>query len=143
VKFVRPILIVFFAVSLFIGSSGIHVFEHFCKVDGTDYSFFIPPTHSCKTITKVKSCCEEQNEKEDSFKDNCCDEDLISFQITSDFIQKEFQKHTEIYFSSNVKTFNLSENFSLKQEQICQFPTNRPPPKTGQEILILHQVFRI
>lgn len=126
------------------GSVGIHVFEHFCKVDGTEYSFFVPTAHSCEPNKKVKSCCDENAEKQgDSFKKNCCEEDLISFKITSNFIQKDFQQNQQIAFIPSFKLYIFEENFTLKNKLECDFPINRPPPKKGQEILILHQVFRI
>ena len=140
----RSIIIFLFAVSLFVGSAGIHVFEHFCKVDGTDYSFFVPSEHSCKPAKKISSCCHEETEKQvDSFKENCCEEDLISFQITSNFIQKDFQHNQQIAFISSHKLFTFEHNFTLKKELVCTFPINRPPPKKGREILISNQVFRI
>jgi hypothetical protein len=144
VKQFRSILILFFAVSLFVGSVGIHVFEHFCKVDGTDYSFFVPSEHSCKPTKKISSCCHEETEKKvDSFKDNCCEEDLISFQITSNFILKDFQHNQQFAITSAPKLFIFKENFTLKKELVCTIPLNHPPPKKGQELLILNQVFRI
>ncbi len=140
----RSSVILFFAVSLFVGSAGIHVFEHFCKVDGTDYSFFIPSEHSCKPTKKISSCCHEVAEKRvDSFKENCCEEDLISFQITSNFIHKDFQNNQQISFNSSQKSFFFEQNFNLKKELVFTFPINRPPPKKGKEILISNQVFRI
>ena len=140
----RSILILFFAVSLFVGSVGIKVFEHFCKVDGTDYSFFVPSEHSCKPTKKISSCCHEEAEKQvDSFKENCCEEDLISFQITSNFIQKDFQQYQQIALNSAHRSFFFEQNFNLKKELVCTFPINRPPPKKGREILISNQVFRI
>lgn len=143
-KQLRSCVILFFAVSLFIGSVGIHVFEHFCKVDGTDYSFFVPSDHACKPTKKVKSCCHENAEKQShSFKDNCCEEDLISFKITSNFIQKDFQHNQQYIAIQAQKPFNFAANFNLKKELVCTFPVKRPPPKKGQEILILNQVFRI
>jgi hypothetical protein len=144
VKQFRSTIILFFAVSLFVGSAGIHVFEHFCKVDGTDYSFFIPSEHSCKPTKKISSCCHEETEKQaDSFKENCCEEDLVSFQITSNFIQKDFQHNQQIAFNSSHKLFFFEHNFTLKKELVCTLPTDRPPPKRGREILISNQVFRI
>ncbi len=140
----RSIIILFFAVSLFVGSAGIHVFEHFCKVDGTEYSFFVPATHSCNPTNKVKSCCDENTEKQgDSFKENCCEEDLISFKITSNFIQKDFQQNQQIAFILPQKLYHFEENFKPRNKLATDFPINRPPPKKRQEILILHQVFRI
>jgi len=144
VKQFRSILILFFAVSLFVGSAGIHVFEHFCTIEGTEYSFFIPSKHSCKPTKKISNCCHEDSEKQvDSFKENCCEEDLISFQITSNFIQKDFQHKQQIAFNSSYKLFFFEHNFTLKKELLCILPTDPPPPKKGREILISNQVFRI
>lgn len=120
------------------------MFEHFCKVDGTEYSFFVPATHSCKPTKKSKSCCHEEREKQShSFKENCCEEDLISFKITSNFIQKDFQHNQQYIAIQPQKPFNFSANFNLRKELVCTFPVKRPPPKKGQEILILNQVFII
>ncbi len=144
VKHCRSIIILFFAVSLFVGSVGIHVFEHFCKVDGTEYSFFVPSAHSCEPAKKIKSCCHEKVEKKShSFKENCCEEDLISFKITSNFIQKDFQNNQQLAVTSAHQLFIFEVNFMLRNKLVCDFPINRPPPKKGQEILILNQVFRI
>ncbi len=140
----RGIIILFFAISLFVGSAGIHVFEHFCKIDGTDYSFFIPPSHACKQAKKIKSCCEgKAKENTSSYSKNCCEEDLFSFKITSNFIQKDFQHQILIATVPIYKKFIFDGTYSIKKELICDYPTNRPPPKKGQEILILNQVFRI
>lgn len=143
-KQVRALLIFFFAVSLFVGSAGIHVFEHFCKVDGTEYSFFVPTTHACEPTKKIKSCCDEKSENQaDSFKENCCDEDLISFKITSNFIQKDFQQNQQIQLILPSKFYDFEGYCVLNNKLVFDFPINRPPPKKGQEILILNQVFRI
>lgn len=140
----RSTVILFFAFSLFVGSAGIHVFEHFCKMDGTDYSFFVPTNHACKPIQKVESCCDHaKNEKQASIKQNCCEDELVSYQITSDFIQKDNQTNPFIALLNLVeKPIFVQRSFPLKNTKSAYF-VNRPPPKKGQEILILNQVFRI
>jgi hypothetical protein len=145
VKIFRSISILFFAVVLFIGTVGIHIFEHFCQVDGADYSFYLPPSHACATETESASCCYEKPQRNTPIVEkNCCNEALTSYQLNADFTQHTSAQEI-ILLPANVL---LVTNYLPTNEIIDDCPSfykhlRRPPPKKGQEILILHQVFRI
>ena len=143
----RKISVFIFALIIFIGSVGINVFAHFCKVDGVNYSYVVPLNHTCsKEKAPEKSCCHspkkvETHEKE--IKKNCCSEEVRSFRISSDLIQKSSPEFYTYQLPAIIPVKTIFAEIELAAAPRISFFEKRPPPKTGQEILIFHQVFRI
>lgn len=145
---IHNILIYTFALVIFTGTIGIHKFVHFCLVDGVDYSYVIPQEHTCKPVEEEKSCCHNESASEDEHHDetaddHCCKEDVRSFKIASDFIQKAPSSlDWTCIVPATTPTF-WSYITPTKTNKIRSGFISRPPPKSGREILIDHQVFRI
>lgn len=143
----RKIAIYLFVAVIFTGSVGINVFAHFCKINGVNYSYVIPPNHSCKPQpVKEDNCCHKPvaaEKHETEFKKNCCEQEVKSFKISSDLIQKSAPELSTYYLPTKVVSDFVFAVAEQESASYTPFYETRPPPKTGQEILILNQVFRI
>lgn len=139
-RFVHSAISIFFILFIFIGNAGLRVFKHACEKDGIFTSYIIPLDDHCGDHErKVPTCC--QKEKVD--KKDCCSDEVRIYPVNFDFFQDQdlslpsfFIPSEEIQFAWNELAFSLPENdhFVL-----------RPPPdgKTGKQLLIFNQVFRI
>lgn len=141
----RRFLIFNLLLVLFIGTIGIPVFEHFCKIDGYEASYFISKNH-CEKEKNVSTCCSENptNDEYSFVEEKCCEHSVSFYQISQLLSEKE----------------KSSVNLAFPQVQCIEFPilftklsenrTNKteshfddPPPIQGREICILHQTFLI
>lgn len=143
----RKIMILVFAFVIFTGTVGINVFKHFCSKDGLNYSYITPPSHSCQEAEEVEeSCCHAEariSSSKHEIRKNCCEEEVSSYKISSDYIQKSATDlHLEFLPVKSVSSVFFEESYVLAETRTAGSIV-RPPPKTGQEILILNQVFRI
>ena len=140
-------MILGFAFVIFTGTIGINVFAHFCKIDGVDYSYIVPPSHSCKMEAEVETCCHQGEDKaisnQPEIKKNCCQEAVSSFKISSDYTQKSTPDLVFNFIAPKSVSCIFFEEIYIASEPFLVSHLTRPPPKTGQEILILNQVFRI
>lgn len=146
---VRKIMAFGFALVIFTGTIGVNVFTHFCKIEGVDYSYIVPVEHSCAKKQKVESCCHQpaeankQAEQQAKIDSNCCQEEVASYKISSDYIQKSVPAPVFVFTPVRPLINIFPEIGAFESELLLSAEVTRPPPKTGQEILILHQVFRI
>jgi len=144
-QFARKLMVFAFACVIFTGTVGINVFAHLCKVDGVDYSYVVPSSHQCKTEVQEESCCHSYDEEnhETAISSNCCKEEVSSFKITSEYIQKAFPGWAmEFIPVQSVQCIWIAETHPESDACVLGYDT-RPPPKTGRDILVLNQVFRI
>lgn len=144
----HKIVIYVFALVIFTGTIGINKFVHFCLVDGVDYSYVIPQEHVCKPVEIEKSCCHSEttdadDHHDETADDHCCKEDVRSFKIASDFIQKTPSPLDWTLIAPTTAAFFWSYTIPTKSNKPLFGFISRPPPKSGREILIDHQVFRI
>lgn len=138
----------FFVVLIFLGSIGVNVFEHFCHQDGTSVSFFVPHEHVCEPIVQEEpSCCHEAPEQVQAhcaqeFDSNCCSEAVSFYKISSDFGLQKIAKQGVVIAS----LLPVMEFFHSAKQLAASYhcpPIQDPPPISGKQILIEHQVFRI
>lgn len=146
-QWMRHIMILGFALVIFTGTVGINVFTHFCREDGLDYSYLAPPSHSCETEAAEESCCHDTEKEAASsgyeIRKNCCQEAVSTFKISSDYTQKSAdQVHFELIPAKAISCVFCEEMYATT-EAASAAPVTRPPPLSGRDILILHQVFRI
>ncbi len=128
------------AIFTFAGSVGVGVFTHFCHDDGIEQSFIIPQTSCCEEKReKIDTCCDHGPEV---IQEDCCSEEIDFFQV--DFENYEASKFFAfaplaiIEFQSPIFVANLA----TFEGEFANY-ANPPPLRTGRQILIQHQVFRI
>ena len=137
---------------IFFGSVVISVFSHFCKIDGTDYSFFIKTEDSCeKKIVQeleIPSCCHKEikkvkADKEKISSEKCCKEEMSVYKLNTENYSKiiKLKEHVKYYKAFSYFSELFPTIFS-KEEQIAKIESG-PPIKSGKKIIIENQVFRI
>ena len=112
-------------------------------MDGADYSLFVPLSDHCKPAQKIESCCNHPENKLKAIQQKCCEDEVISYQINLDYIQKELQSLVYNFLPVEFNTHTYFQFIQPVQTTQIALNTNRTPPKKGKEILIIHQVFRI
>ena len=145
-NFFRQILIFFFATVIFLGTVGVNVFAHYCKIDGVDYSFLAPNDDHCIDEETLDSCCAVETNLADSdlhMQDDCCSDEITSFKISSEIFQKEFNKN-----QVTIATYDRPMVIEATAVQDCQaelqyFNLRQPIPKWGRDLLIQNQIFRL
>lgn len=145
-QFFRQILVVFFASVIFLGTVGVNVFAHYCKVDGVDYSFIVQNEDHCSKEQAEDACCMikiaiEKDAKQ--LEEDCCSDEVTSFKIASEIFQKEISSSQVIA----VSTLRSLEVFLVTakdyQPNFHYFNDRQPIPKSGRALLIQNQVFSI
>lgn len=143
-------LFVYFSIGLiFLGSIGVGVFSHLCSINGTETSFFKPIEDKCKQQVEVKSCCHKPEKLATSNnllkfeKEKCCSESFSYYKISTE----NADKILKLKFSPNhLKDYLIfQEVFPVVFDKEIQIALKKPDPpcKSGREILIAFQVFRI
>ncbi len=127
------------AIFTFVGSIGVGVFTHFCHEDGIEQSFLLPINHCSDQIAEVQTCCAHEEKVQES---DCCSDQM-------DLIQLDFEQHE----SSSIFSFSpeITQNhfeFNKTEDDLIQDITpvsyaNPPPNRSGRQILIENQVYRI
>lgn len=122
---------------VFIGNIGINVYTHSCEEDGDFHSVFVKVNHECGE-EELPSCCKEELTQAD-----CCKDEVNFYKVKFDYFDHFPLKFQKITFLSSSK-FNHNLILAFQESNLFQCHTTRPPPKpTGQEIILLNQVFRI
>lgn len=138
-QIVRGFILFIFIPFILLGNSGLRVFKHSCEEDGIFTSYIIPADDHCTDHQEdLPPCCIQEKQKDD-----CCSDEVEIYKVKFDFFQNEqidlpyFLIIPEpIYFKCN----EINPIQAKRAQAIL-----RPPPDgpSGQEILILNQVFRI
>ncbi|MDG1347580.1 MAG: hypothetical protein P8P77_08175 [Crocinitomicaceae bacterium] len=138
----RIIQILSFALAMFtfVGSVGVGVFTHFCHDSGVEQSFIIPQSNMCEDEHEVfNACCSAEVQAEES---ECCSDQI-------DFFQVEFENFENSLLFSFVpeKVLDIQSldlDFTVASNLVTPSNYANPPPlRTGRQILIQHQIFRI
>lgn len=131
------------AIFTFVGSVGVGVFTHFCHDDGIEQSFVIPQANGCEDQhEEIETCCAQETEVVETAESDCCSDEIDFFQVEFD----QYENSDEFNFTPvefvEVQPFTFTVEIASSQ---IAFPNyaNPPPIKTGRQILIEHQVFRI
>ncbi len=145
-KFFRQILILFFATVIFVGTVGVNVFAHYCKIDGVDYSFISPKEEHCQKETVETSCCKldiEIAKDEPQVNEDCCSDQVTSFKISSEIFQKEISQNQIIVQTSSLEPiYQVCAAYEVSTD-LHYFNHRQPIPKWGRDLLIQNQLFRI
>jgi len=119
----------------FISTTGLTVYEHYCAHDGAFSSIFIDIEHQCTLEEEAiadlhHTCCmidmsDNHDENTKHFNDNCCEEDVLIYQIDSDLIVQ----NSKIAIN-NVPFFCTSlEKIEIPLlAEVNQLPTANSPP---------------
>ena len=145
-NFFRQILILFFATVIFTGTVGVNVFAHYCKIDGVDYSFLAPNDDHCVNEETLDSCCMAKVDLVESdlhMQDDCCSDEVNSFKISSEIFQKEYNEN-QIVISSHFSPMLIPVIAIQDYEtDLHYFNLRQPIPKSGRDLLIQNQIFRL
>jgi hypothetical protein len=150
-KLLKNSLIFCLIIVIFIGTIGVNVFYHSCSEDGVFTAYFINTNTHCEateTVEAVTSCCREEIKKEISSKqaieEDCCNDEISYFKASLDYFST---------FDIKIPAKNSVSLLSIPEwKRVYSISTIRtslhyedPPPllKTGREILLNKQVFRL
>jgi len=143
VKGLQSIILLFFITILFLGNSiGVDVFKHFCRTEGTvDVAYVVNNNNHCETEkSDLPQCCQNEEEKKEK---DCCDDEFEHFQFNLDYSQDAESFHFS-HLNASVLPINITSAYcGYKKAKIGILHYSNPPPPSGSEILILHQVFII
>lgn len=136
---------------LFLGSVGVNVFAHFCKQDGTELSFYAPPSHACEEEVEP-SCChaptaENHSDSEHGIAESdCCQETNFLFKIATDLSTSDdttWLVPVSDFIVNQATSFPIYSVF-VSDEELHSNQFFRPPPsQSGREIFTKNQQFRI
>lgn len=137
---------------LFFGSVGVNVFAHFCEADGTSISFVAPVEHECAPAVEPAPCCHAEkpigkmscDPRDGAAEKSCCSDQMWNYKIPSDFqsnntVTEQQQVEAIVPAEIVVEHLVVNENITQVEERFYE----APPPKSGMDILILKQVFRL
>ena len=139
-KRITQILSFILAVFTFAGSMGVGVFTHFCHDDGVEQSFIIPQSNMCEDEHEGFDACYSAEVHIDE--SDCCSDQI-------DFFQVEFEnfESSQLFSFSPEKGLDIQSldlDFTVASNEVTPSNYVNPPPlRTGRQILIQHQVFRI
>lgn len=138
---IRKIGFVFAALFVLMGSAGIYIFEHSCKIDGADTHVYLNEQHVCQVEPTQDSCCHgpEQKDKDE----DCCNDELTVIQLDYDYFHSSDDSFIAVCAPTNTL---LPEIFIVEKENpnLVHASGINGPPKllSGRDIGIAHQVFR-
>ena len=131
---------------IFLGTVGVNVFAHYCKIDGVDYSFIAPNDDHCVDEQTLDSCCVAKVDVVESPPPTPAPPpppQVTSFKISSEIFQKEFNKN-QIVISSHFSPMLITVIAIQDSEpDFHYFNFRQPIPKSGRDLLIQNQIFRI
>ena len=139
-QIVRVTISFIFILFILVGSSGLKVFTHSCEEDGIFTSYFIQLEDHCEDEKEdLPSCCQTETQKED----DCCNDEVEIYKVKFDYFQ-DVQLDAP-FFALQPEVFQINYSADLQGVIATEQPLFRPPPegKSGRQLLILHQVFRI
>ena len=136
----KPLILIFLSLLLFLGNIGIPVFTHACEEDGVFTSFFINQQNHCKEErSDLPPCCQKEKKK------NCCHDEKTVLQLDEKYVVTHALSIPEFHFSFPTKEFYTFDPNLFPSEVVSLQTWDDPPPlrKYGKELLIFHGVFRI
>lgn len=121
-------------VQVFLGSTGVIVYEHHCKKDGTSRSFFVAQDHKRDQVQEAKrcdksSCCSNKNEisKDLPFlqEESCCTNSTEFIHLDSDLAVDNNDNNIDVTSVALIEDVNI-EISALAVLQIADY--RGPPP---------------
>lgn len=141
-KIVKMILSILAAAFVFVGTVGVDVFSHTCKVNGTFVSIVFEPSedHCVESSQNLMPCC--QNSQSDHLKDDCCDENVNRFQVKLDFVQEHEPFQIVAAVVPSFDLFHIDDLLLINRE--VRSAGFRPPPLLlGRDFQILYDTWLI
>ena len=142
----RSTLLIMLIAFTFLGNVGLRVFTHSCEEDGTFRSYFLELQNHCeeKSEELLPPCCrkEKGNACEVKLEDDCCSDQIDVYKIKLDFFSHCSVSAPDLAFTEIVGDKWFQPEFTSTN---CKpvHNTHPPPIRSGREILIQYQVFRI
>lgn len=148
-KWVKNCVVLILVIVSFIGTIGVNVFQHSCSEDGVYTAYFINTNAHCEPLEPAaESCCKKEQKKPSSSKqaisDNCCSDEVSYFKASLDYFSSyKIQVQALNTFAIPV-AYHWNESYILPIQQ-ASLQYEDPPPlfKSGREILLNNQVFRL
>lgn len=137
-RIIHSAIAIFFVLFIFLGNAGLRVFKHACEQDGVFTSYIIQVDDHCgEHEVELPECCQKEEKKD------CCSDEVDIYPVDFDFFQEYELSFNLVFIPTELPSIVWNEFIasSIEKEQFVL----RPPPdsRTGREILILNQVFRI
>jgi len=136
---IKRSLFLLFSLFVFVGSTGFYVFEHSCKMDGTETSLFIQSEHQCEEDVILESCCHKPEKEKDQ---DCCSDEVKVVQVNYDYFHSGLDVNFAAILPAIIQPIYVSLVFNATKVGTIVKHDSSPPPKSGREIGIAHQVFR-
>lgn len=148
-KWIKNCTLLILVIVSFIGTIGVNVFQHSCSEDGVYTAYFINTNAHCEPLEpSTESCCEKERKipspSKQAISDNCCTDEVSYFKASLDYFSSyKIQVHALNTFVIPV-VYYWNESFILPIQQ-ASLQYEDPPPllKSGREILLNKQVFRL
>ena len=136
-------------VQVFLGTTGVIVYEHHCKKDGTTRSFFVAQSHERDVAKEPKSChqsacclVDELASKDVPFlkKEPCCTNSTAFIQMDSDLAVDNNGLDFDVTYISFDK---VSDFICPNQTSLLSADYRGPPPLTTSHRLASLQTYLI
>jgi hypothetical protein len=146
VKILRSTLLILLIAFTFLGNVGLRVFTHSCEEDGVYRSYFVELQDHCEDKKKevLPPCCRKEKAAScgEKMEDDCCKDQIDVYKINLDFYT-EYHVETPDLAVSELPVFNWFSILSDVAEYDPEHYIHPPPRRSGKQILIANQVFRI
>lgn len=133
------------ALLFFVSTTGLPLYMHLCKMNGT---FTADECGMCveeKQPVK-KSCCEAENEYDVAFKTdsfyNCCETTLVDASVKDKYISAKVDKKEDSNSLTLLPQLNHSIDFSASQEVIF-YSDSSPPHLISNDLYLTNSIFLI
>ena len=136
-------------VQVFLGTTGVIVYEHHCKKDGTSRSFFVAQNHyrdiaQQSSSCAVSSCCAKKDVLSDDFpfvqKESCCSNSTDYVQLDTDLAADNSEN--SIYLL-NAVSFQAAYSEALISAKETSSDYRAPPPLITSRRLARLQTYLI
>lgn len=136
-------------VQVFLGTTGVIVYEHHCKKDGTSRSFFVAQNHDRDLVEQssscaVSSCCAKKDVLSDDFpfvqKESCCSNSTDYVQLDTDLAADNSEHIIQVLNEASFQT-PYSETLSSAKETSSDY--RAPPPLLTSRRLARLQTYLI
>lgn len=132
---------------LFIGTVGVNVFEHICKVDGVSVSYIVNSGedqcgkhHDEQKVEKKQTCCHKKESNEDK---GCCSNDVEYIKLKIDTDTHDDEKIVvPLQLALIAEPIIISNDFNLREDYYTANYIN-PPPIDSRRNRIKKQVWII
>jgi hypothetical protein len=151
VKAFMKIVLLAVIATLFVGSSGVAIYQHQCSMSGDETSYFVEMNRACEDVEiemvhqkkepTQNTCCFVDDQTSEQTCLECCSTDFQFIQLQTDLIQHHAEGLESIVF---VSTQPFLSSTPIKTWTSVQWTTLRGPPILKQNTRrALHQLYLI